>query len=215
MPKADKATRPYSSELRRQQAADTRARVVGAARRLFAQHGYRATTYAQLAAEAGVSVKTVQEHGPKAALLQAAVELASFGVEGEEDFFATDVGRALLRAGNPDELARTIGSIMLTINAPSSRLWTTFVSAADGDPELARFHAELLISIRDQLEHVLHHVETQQWLRTDVPFDDLVESTAIITCFETYTRYVEHDGKTPSQYQEFVTRSIRELVLRR
>ena len=57
-----------------------------------------------------MSVKTVQEHGPKSALLQAAVELASFGVEGETDFFATDLGQAHpAGATTRDELAALIG----------------------------------------------------------------------------------------------------------
>ena len=110
--------RPYRSDLRQRQAAETRLRVVEAAVSLFGRQGYRATTFAQLAEEAGVSVKTVQEHGPKSALLQAAVELASFGVEGETDFFATDLGQAMLQVRDPGELAAMVGEAMLAINAP-------------------------------------------------------------------------------------------------
>src|SRR5512139_403854 len=108
--------RPYRSDLRQRQAEQTRRAACPAALQLFASRGYRATTYAELAEEAGVSVKTVQEHGPKAALLQAAVELASFGVEGEEDFFATDLGRSLLAVRDADELAVMLGGVMLAVN---------------------------------------------------------------------------------------------------
>ena len=73
---------------------------------LFSRQGYRATTFTQLAREAGVSVETVRKHGPKSALLQAALELASFGVEGESDFFETDIGKATLQVGDAGRARR-------------------------------------------------------------------------------------------------------------
>ncbi len=51
--------RPYRSDLRARSRADTRARIVGAARALFAEHGYAGTTVAAVAREAQVAVDTV------------------------------------------------------------------------------------------------------------------------------------------------------------
>jgi hypothetical protein len=166
-----------------------------------------------LADQAGVSVKTVQEHGPKAALLQAAVELASFGVEGEEDFFATDLGRTMMAVQDPNEFAMKLGAVMLAVNAPSAGVWMTFASAAHGDRELTRVQARMLDLIRRQVEHVLRWVDSRGWLRGDVPFDDLVGAVCIITCVETYVRFVEQDGRSPDQYRTFVARTVRETVL--
>jgi AcrR family transcriptional regulator len=205
--------RPYRSELRQQQAAETRRRVVEAAVALFSRQGYRATTFSQLAREAGVSVETVRKHGPKSALLQAAVELVSFGVEGETDFFETDIGKATMHVPDADELAALVGAAMLAINAPSARLWTTVVGAAPGDEELTGYHADMLGLIRAQIEHILRYVDQRGWLRKDVPFDDLVETVCIITCVETYTRFVLQDRKSEEEYQAFVTRMMRETVL--
>ena len=205
--------RPYRSELRQRQAAQTRLRVVGAAVGLFSRQGYQATTFAQIAKDAGVSVETVQKHGPKSALLQAAVELASFGVEGETDFFATDLGRAMLQVHDPDELAVMIGEAMLAINAPSAGLWMTVVGAAPGDEELSRFHAQMLGLVRGQVERVLRFEAERGWLRLDVPFDEVVEAFCVITCVETYVRFVQLDGKSDDAYKAFVTRSVRETIL--
>lgn len=206
-------SRPYRSALRQRQAEETRQRVVQAALMLFGSRGYRATTYADVAAEAGVSVKTVQEHGPKAALLQAAVELASFGVEGEEDFFATDLGRSMVAVQDPDEFAVRLGAVMLAVNAPSAGVWMTFAGAAHGDRELTRVRARMLELIRSQVEHVLRWVDNRGWLRRDVPFDDLVGAVCIITCVETYVRFVDQDGRSPDRYRSFVARTVRETVL--
>jgi AcrR family transcriptional regulator len=205
--------RPYRSELRQRQAAETRLRVVEAAVALFSRQGYRATTFAQLAKEAGVSVETVQKHGPKSGLLQAAVELASFGVEGETDIFATDLGKAMVLVRDRDELAVLLGDAMLAINTPSAGLWMAVVGAAHGDEELSGYHARMLALIRGQVERVLRLVAERGWLRLDVPFDDLVEAFCVITCVETYVRFVLLDGKSDDEYKAFVTRTVRETIL--
>jgi AcrR family transcriptional regulator len=207
------STRPYRSELRQQQAAQTRQRVVAAALDLFSRQGYRATTFTQLAQQAGVSVETVQKHGPKSALLQAAVELASFGVEGEPDFFATDLGKAMLEVRDPDEHAHYTADMMLAINAPSAGLWMAVVGAAQDDEELAQFRAHMLALVRGQVERVSRRVAERGWLRTDVPFDDLVEAVCVITSVETYVRFVLVDGKSADEYKEFVRRTMRETIL--
>lgn len=212
---SDSSVRTYRSDLRRRQAAQTRLRVVEAAARLFAGQGYRATTFAQLAGEAGVSVKTVQEHGPKSALLRAAVELTAFGVEGETDFFATDLGRALLSVREPNALAGMIADAMLAINAPTAGLWITVVGAAPGDDDLSAFQAGMLELIRGQVGHVLRYMDEQGWLRADVPFDELVGACCVITSVESYVRFVVQDGRTPEQYQAFVARTVRETIFAR
>ena len=148
-------SRRYRSALRERQAAQTRERVVRAAGRLFSVQGYRATTFAQIASEADVSVETVQKHGPKTSLLQAAVELASFGVEGETDVFATEVGQAILQRAHAEEFASLIGAGALAINAPSAGMWMTVVAASRGDDELSAYQAQLLAGIRCQVERVL------------------------------------------------------------
>ena len=54
-------TRPriYRSELRQQQAAQTRRRIIEAAIEEFSHNGYQAATLAQIAKRAGVSIETV------------------------------------------------------------------------------------------------------------------------------------------------------------
>lgn len=205
--------RPYRSDLRRQQVAQTRQRVVEAAVQLFGRQGYRATTFAQVAQEAGVSVKTVQAHGPKSALLRAGLELTAFGVVGETDVFATDIGKAILQVGDRDGFAALVGNAMVAINAPAAGLWLAAVGAAQGDHELSGFHTSMLASIRTQVERILHHVAERGWLRTDVPRDDLVEAFCIITSVETFARFVLHDRKSTDEYQVFVTRTVRETIL--
>lgn len=208
-------TRRYRSTLRTRQAAETRRRVVEAALELFGRHGYQGTTFVQVARTADVSVHTVQKQGTKSDLLRAALELASFGVEGERDVFATDVGRRLLEAADPDTLATVVAEVVLAINAPSARIWSSFSGAAFGDTELEAFHTAFLAQIRDQDAAFLRLIADRGWLRTDVPFDALVEALCVTTSVESYVRFVIHDNRSVEEYQDFITRTVRETILAR
>lgn len=210
---AEVRPRTYRSELRQRQAAETRRRVVESAVEVFGEHGYQAATFAQIAKRAGVSVETVQKHGPKTALLWAAVEVASFGVEGDVDLFDTEPGRAFLATRDPDEFARVVGETMLAINAPVAGVWTAATAAAHGDREVAGHLAERLATIRRQVENALRVVGDRGWLRSDVPFDELVEAACVITSVESYVRFVRLDGRSAERYQGFVARAIRDVVL--
>lgn len=59
VPENVKRRRPYRSERRREQAAETRERVLDAAAALFAERGFESSTIAAIAAQAGVAPETV------------------------------------------------------------------------------------------------------------------------------------------------------------
>jgi AcrR family transcriptional regulator len=72
---SDHTSRKYHSPRRQQQAEATRTAIVHAARKLFAEQGYLATTLQAIAREAEVSVPTLYAvFGSKAAILSALVK---------------------------------------------------------------------------------------------------------------------------------------------
>src|SRR5687768_1038762 len=65
-------SRPYKSAIRGERAAKTVREILTAARKLFASHGYAATSLSQIADEVGVSVQTLYNSvGGKAQILLA------------------------------------------------------------------------------------------------------------------------------------------------
>jgi len=73
-----KRKRPYRSERRREQAEQTRGRILDAAGELFVDGGFAGTSVAAIASRAGVSAETVyQAFGSKPALLAALVQRAA------------------------------------------------------------------------------------------------------------------------------------------
>lgn len=118
-----KRKRPYRSERRREQARQTRARILDAAGVLFVKGGFAGTSVAAIAGRAGVSAETVyQAFGSKSALLDALVRRAARlgdeapipeqagprAVVAERDqrtqlqMFAADIVRRLERVGPVD-----------------------------------------------------------------------------------------------------------------
>ena len=67
-----------------------------------------------------------------------------------------------------------------------------------------------LASIRTQTERILDVVAELGLLRTDVPFDELVEAHCVLTSVESYIRFVHLDGQSREQYAAFITRTVRD-----
>jgi AcrR family transcriptional regulator len=100
-----KPKRPYDSSLRKQQASQTRVRILDAAQSLFADRGYPATTVEAIAADAGVAVDTVYAaFGSKRGVLQALLNVRVGGDEAELDLLARAGPRAVQR--EPDQRAQ-------------------------------------------------------------------------------------------------------------
>ncbi|MGY4650050.1 TetR/AcrR family transcriptional regulator [Mycobacterium sp. URHB0021] len=206
--------RVYRSDLRQQQAEQTRSRVVSAAAELFADHGYARTTLAKIAAAAGVSPETVQGHGPKAALIVAAIETAAFGVSGEENILNLEVGRRFLAIDDREEAIDFIVDAQTDVHERTARLALALFGAAASDPELDRYLNRILAGINGQIGRVLAVCRNRGWLREDVPFDEVVETAAVIAGVETYLRFVHREGWFAVTYKAWCRRMLAETVFR-
>lgn len=208
-------SRVYRSELRQQQAAQTRSKVVAAAAELFGTLGYARTTFAKIAAAAGVSAQTVQAHGPKAALLKAAAEYVTLGESDKDDVFDLELGQRLLAAGDRDDAFRSMISVLSDMYGRGASLWLALAGAATMEAELRRYHAEWVADVTLQGRRLLEVCRDRGWLRDDIPFDDLVQTTAVLTSPETYQRIVHHGGLSADAYQKWLLRILNETVSKR
>src|SRR6266852_758971 len=102
-----KTTRRYDSPRRRQQAAATRGEILDAAKRLFAEQGYAATTMAAIAGEAGVALKTVYvAFETKGGVLRALWNLLLRGDEDDAPVAERQWYRAVLEEPDPERQVR-------------------------------------------------------------------------------------------------------------
>jgi AcrR family transcriptional regulator len=193
-------TRRYTSSLRAEQAAQTRAKVLDAARELFSERGYTATTMPEIARRAGVSTETVQTHGPKVALLKAALDAFSFGGTQGTDARDTDLGRQLLAVGSAAEAATMTAQVLAHVNAETQGLWLAFSEAARGDADVAAQFRAYVAGVRAQNEILVREWAERGYLRMDVPSGELVDRAMLIGSVELYDRAVRLGGASPDEY---------------
>ncbi|MDT5105107.1 MAG: hypothetical protein QOI25_2620 [Mycobacterium sp.] len=206
--------RTYRSEWRQQQAEQTRSRVVAAAAELFANDGYARTTLAKIADAAGVSPETVQGHGPKAALMISAMQHAAFGVTGEEDILALDLGRRFLAIDDCDEAMDYLVAAQTDVHERSARVMMALIGAAASDPELDRYLDDVFAGINQQIRRILTVCGDRGWLRDDLSFDEMVETAAVLSSVDSYLRITERDGWSVTAYRAWSRRMLAETIVR-
>lgn len=186
--------------------------MVAAAAELFAADGYARTTLAKIAAAAGVSNETVQGQGSKAALLIAAAEFAGVGVSGEENILNLEVGREMVAITDPQAALDYLVATVTDVHQRTAQLAPALFGGANSDPELDRYLSKFIAGINRQARRVLNVYRDRRWLRDDVPFDELAETTAVLCSVETYLRIVHRDGWSVQAYQNWCRRMLAETI---
>ena len=202
--------KPYSSPLREAEAAATRARIVDAAGMLFIRDGYGATPMRAIAAEAGVSVQTVNLHGPKHALLRAAYDRALVQSEGWTDFNDTEPIRAIVAETDMGRLLDRYVVYMAGAHARIADIVRTVRAAADADPAAREVYREIeerrLYSIRMGMEMMAARGVIER---------DRVEDTAtmlgLLVSNDTYLHFRDA-GWSPERYQAWLRGQLMALV---
>ena len=143
------ATRPYRSSLREGQARATRRAIVEAGSALFVERGFAGTTVDAIAAQAGVSRKTVfTSVGGKVGLLKLAIDWALTGDDEPVVLDDRPVVRELVEETDPQRAVVLWAHMVTGIAARLALLHPVLTAAADVDDEAAALHA---ISERNRL----------------------------------------------------------------
>jgi AcrR family transcriptional regulator len=136
--------RVYRAPQRAAAASRTRRAVVHAARKLFEERGWAATTIRAIAEQADVSQKTVEAlFGTKGALLRAAVEYA---IRGDIDPLPMPQREAIARierAATAVEMLDLHASHLHGVNERSARIAWVVEQAAAGDPVVEALWAQM------------------------------------------------------------------------
>lgn len=204
--------RRYDSTLRREQAAGTRRRILEAAGRLFAAHGYAGTSMAAIASEAAVSVETVKANGPKRDLLVHAFELLFAGSESYETIHDQDEIRAVLALPDHIFLEGAVAHLVVA-NGRALALWRALQSAANSDPAIARsldgIQARRLADCRQTMDVLAE----RRMLAKDADLDRLAAVFAYLVAPEGYELLVAVAGWSRERYAAWLQESLEKLVL--
>lgn len=193
---------------RQRQAAETRARVVAAARALFAERGYATTTIAAIADAAGVAVPTVYDaFGSRRGILEAArvtmlaeSQIPELMAEALEE---PDAGRKL------DLAARWLRQQMET----SSDVIRAFREGARFDADVAADHRRILDNRSRTMERFIDSMKAS--LAPGLSTRTATDLLWVFSNEELYRELVVERGWSADRFQEWLAHTLREQLLHR
>lgn len=202
------SSRPYDSPRRREAAEATRVAIAGAARTLFADQGWAATTVRDIARLADVSEPTIYNaFGGKSGLVLALLD------ELEADADVVQAREEILTAAGhpPAQLAALVGfdrrlferggDIMLLVREAGRTV-----------PELADIYTESRHRGRGA-QHVIFGAWPEGTLRPDIDLDMACDVYASISSVDAYRTLSEERGWSGDRIQEYWTAALGLLLL--
>jgi AcrR family transcriptional regulator len=148
--------RPYESPLRQGQARTTRTAIIEAAWRLFAEHGYVATSIEDIAAAAGVSRATVfTAVGGKPVLLKAAFDVAIVGDDEKVSLPDRASSRAIRAEPDPRRYLARYAKLAAEISSRVAPIAEAVRGAAGADLDARRLWETHLTQRRQGGAHVV------------------------------------------------------------
>ncbi len=209
------ARRPYTSQLREQQATATRRAVLEAARQLFIAQGYGATTVEQIAQLAGVSKPTVfTAVGNKQMVLRAVRDTAIAG-DGEPVPVAQRPATDQIRA-EPDQrkAVELLAEHLTGVASRYAQINEVLHAAADSGEEDLR---ELWETEEDQLltaARLWVEVLTGKGpLRAGLSHSDATDMMSLLMSPDNYYRLVHRQRWVKEKYQRWLAATITQLLL--
>lgn len=186
--------RKYDAPRRQEQAAATRAAIIGAAAELFVERGYGATTMAAVAERARVAPKSVYGLGDKAQLLTLALDRAIAGDDDPLPVAQRPGLQAVRDAGDGRSAARigaAFGAPMLLRLYP---LYRAFEQAAGVDPQIAERWREYQQRRREDVRRLVEAVEAVAPLRPGLDTDRATDSLWALMTWHPVALLVEERG---------------------
>jgi AcrR family transcriptional regulator len=211
MPRDVKRRRPYRSERRREQAEQTRDRVLAAAADLFTARGYAGTSIASIAATAGVAAETVYAgFGTKRALLGELVQRAVRG--GDPRPVPEQEGpRALAAETDQHEQLRLFAADIAGRLERAAPLAAVVAAAARSEPELGDLLARLHDTRRRNLATVVDALAANGPLR--IPAGEALDTVWALTSPELHQLLVRVRGWKRRRYAEWLGETLAAALL--
>lgn len=213
------ARRRYDSELRRTQAARTRARIVEAAHRLFVARGFTGATIPAIAAEAGVSVETVyRSTSGKAGLLGDAVRAAVAGGAARAEVPVVDrpAVRRIIDEPDPVRQLRLYAATQPGIWSRVGPLLRVLDAAANGDTALVTLREQMAAERRHGLRAGLGRLLEQHGaLRPGLTAERAGDIVYAVCGRANYEALVLECGWSEGEYRDWLVDTLVAALLRR
>jgi len=203
MPGAVKSRRGYDSPRRREQAAETRLKILDAAGELFARDGYAAVAMPAIADRAGVALKTVYlAFGTKAGVLHGLWDVRLGGDDQPIPVTERPWYRELLEGDDPVALVRAAARQSRLTKERAGDLMVIIRQAAGTEPALAGLWEKIETEFREVLGGCAGRLDELGALAVD-----RVRATDLLWTLnhpDTWYLLVRRCGWTADQYEQWV-----------
>jgi AcrR family transcriptional regulator len=209
-----KAKRTYDSSLRKQQASQTRMRILDASQRLFAERGYAASTVEAIAAGAGVAVDTVYAaFGSKRGVLQALLNVRVGGDEAEIDLLARAGPQAVQR--EPDQRAQlaAFAADVSSILERARPVDDIIRGAAAVDAEIATLRSEAQAYRYRNIRQLVSWLAAKGPLRGGLSEDDAAAIAWTMSSPEVHGLLRVARGWSAERYAAWLAQSLARILL--
>jgi TetR/AcrR family transcriptional regulator of autoinduction and epiphytic fitness len=212
---ADSLTRKraYVSAARTQQARQTRKRVIDAATRLFVEQGYAATTMRAIAAEAGVSIPTVELlFGTKAQLLHVALDVAIAGDDEPLPVLSRAWADDAQSTDDVVEFLSAVAEVLREAQVRSAGVMLAAYEAATADPDIHVLVADRELQRERTAGWIVDGVLGRASLRGGLDWTAAVDTVWILMDPVVFSRLTKHRGWSPERYATWFADSVAQLV---
>ena len=205
-------TRRYRSQVRAEQAQETRRRILEAATRLFVAHGYAATTVRAVAAEAGVVPETIYGTlGGKRGLLEAIIDTQILAYRGpllDAEREPSNRRAEIERRVTAQERLQAWVGFACEILANTSPIHALIRGAADSEPFAVELRERLL---RERLADITESMRRYAagGLRAGLTIEQAGERACALMSPEMHHLLTVGLGWTKEQHREW----LRELLV--
>ena len=206
---ASSSRRSYVTPRRDQRAAATRMAILAAAEDLFLRDGYTRTSMKAVAAQAGVSEKTMYlTFSTKANLLRHVIQLAVQGDESPTPTSERPEWRAVV-SGATEEIFSRFAALNATMMTRTADIIALGESAASTDPELAEYRDRAHAATRADLRALAAELNRRGALGPDISEQDAVDTLYALAPNESiFLRLTRQCGWTPQRYADLLARTL-------
>jgi AcrR family transcriptional regulator len=201
--------RPYDNTRRQAQVRATRLRIIEAAKALFIDRGYPATTLEATAAAADTSLPTLYRlFSSKRALLKAVLDV-SFGGDDQPVAFGDRPEVQAARAEpDPVALVRAFARIGRDFMERSSAIMHVLATAAQVDPDAGQLMEEIRRQRHAGQSRIVGALSAIEALDPDLEFSDAVDMTYLSLSPDVHHILTVERGWTADQYERWLIRSL-------
>lgn len=193
-----------------------RAAVVEAARILFIERGYAATTMEAISERSDVPAATVYRlFSSKLGILRALIEVSVAGTENAAALADQPTAQALLADPDPARQLAGFAAICREVNSRTEPLYRVLVSAAQSDPDAAALLTERTQHRRAGQQLIARSLARVGALRPPLRERDAADVIHALMSPEVYQLLVAECGWKPQRYEQWLGEILIDQLLLR